>query len=53
MSKRHLKSLVDNNYVRNWDDPRMPTISGLRRKGYPPNAIKEFIYSLGIGKSDG
>ena len=53
MSKRHLKSLVDNNYVANWDDPRMPTISGLRRKGYPPNAIKEFIYSLGIGKNDG
>jgi len=43
MSKRHLKSLVGNNYVKNWDDPRMPTISGLRRKGYPPNAIKEFI----------
>jgi glutaminyl-tRNA synthetase len=53
MSKRHLKSLVDNNYVANWDDPRMPTISGLRRKGYPANAIKEFIYSLGIGKNDG
>ena len=53
MSKRHLKSLVDNNHVTNWDDPRMPTISGLRRKGYPPDAIKEFIYSLGIGKNDG
>jgi len=53
MSKRHLKSLVDNNYVVNWDDPRMPTISGLRRKGYPPGSIKEFIYSLGIGKNDG
>ncbi len=53
MSKRHLKALVDNNYVDNWDDPRMPTISGLRRRGYPPGAIKEFIYSLGIGKNDG
>lgn len=53
MSKRHLKLLVDNKHVLNWDDPRMPTISGLRRKGYPPNAIKEFIYSLGIGKNDG
>ena len=53
MSKRHLKLLVDNQHVLNWDDPRMPTISGLRRKGYPPNAIKEFIYSLGIGKNDG
>tara|TARA_Y100000389_G_C17471344_1_gene531514 strand:- start:12149 stop:13816 length:1668 start_codon:yes stop_codon:yes gene_type:complete len=53
MSKRHLKLLVDDKHVLNWDDPRMPTISGLRRKGYPPNAIKEFIYSLGIGKNDG
>lgn len=53
MSKRHLKLLVDNKHVLNWDDPRMPTISGLRRKGYPPNAIKEFIYSLGVGKNDG
>ena len=53
MSKRHLKLLVDNQHVLNWDDPRMPTISGLRRKGYPPNAIKEFIYSLGVGKNDG
>ena len=53
MSKRHLKLLVDENHVNNWDDPRMPTISGLRRKGYPPNAIKEFIYSLGVGKNDG
>ena len=53
MSKRHLKLLVDNQHVLNWDDPRMPTISGLRRKGYPPNAIKDFIYSLGVGKNDG
>ena len=53
MSKRHLKSLVDENHVSNWDDPRMPTVSGLRRKGYPPDAIREFIYSLGVGKNDG
>ena len=53
MSKRHLKLLVDEKYVSNWDDPRMPTISGLKRRGYPPIAIKEFIYSLGVGKNEG
>ena len=53
MSKRHLKLLVDGKYVSNWDDPRMPTISGLKRRGYPSIAIKEFIYSLGVGKNEG
>ena len=53
MSKRHLKMLVDEKHVFNWDDPRMPTISGLRRRGYPALAIKEFIYSLGVGKNEG
>ena len=53
MSKRHLKLLVDQCYVSNWDDPRMPTISGLRRRGYPANSIKEFIYSLGVAKNEG
>jgi len=53
MSKRHLKLLVDEKYVSSWDDPRMPTISGLKRRGYPPIAIKEFIYSLGVGKNEG
>ena len=53
MSKRHLKLLVDQCHVSNWDDPRMPTISGLRRRGYPANSIKEFIYSLGVAKNEG
>jgi len=53
MSKRYLKILVDEKYVLGWDDPRMPTITGLKRRGYPPSAIKEFIYSLGVGKNEG
>ena len=46
LSKRNLMNLVDNNYVTGWDDPRMPTLSGLRRRGVPPEAIKNFVSSF-------
>ena len=49
-SKRKLKLLVDNNYVTGWDDPRMPTISGLRRKGYTPTSIRVFSERIGVSK---
>ena len=52
MSKRKLKTLVDKKIVSGWDDPRMPTLSGLRRRGYTPNAIKKFVSSSGIVKRD-
>ena len=52
MSKRKLFTLVENNYVSGWDDPRMPTISGLRRRGYTPNSIKNFISKVGVAKRD-
>lgn len=52
MSKRKLLRLVDENIVSGWDDPRMPTISGLRRRGYTPNAIKKFIETVGVAKRD-
>tara|TARA_Y100001970_G_scaffold289091_1_gene418347 strand:- start:883 stop:2517 length:1635 start_codon:yes stop_codon:yes gene_type:complete len=52
MSKRKLKILVDKNIVLGWDDPRMPTLSGLRRRGYTPKAIKKFVSSSGIVKRD-
>ena len=52
MSKRKLKQLVDNNLVSGWEDPRMPTISGLRRRGYTPAAILEFAQRIGISKVD-
>ncbi len=50
MSKRKLLRLVDGNYVSGWDDPRMLTISGLRRRGYTPQAIRNFCSTIGIGK---
>ncbi|MFC7373510.1 glutamine--tRNA ligase/YqeY domain fusion protein [Fictibacillus iocasae] len=50
MSKRKLKQLVDEGYVDGWDDPRMPTISGLRRKGYTPEAIVAFVKETGVSK---
>jgi len=52
MSKRKLKRLVDEKYVSSWDDPRMPTISGLRRRGYTPEAIKLFANHIGVVKRD-
>ena len=52
MSKRKLKKLVDDAVVDGWDDPRMPTISGLRRRGYTPEAIRTFCREIGISKSN-
>jgi glutaminyl-tRNA synthetase len=52
MSKRGLKRLVDGGHVRGWDDPRMPTISGLRRRGYTPASIRDFSTSVGVAKRD-
>jgi len=52
LSKRKLIELVDNGHVSGWDDPRMPTISGLRRRGYPPEAIRNFCDRIGIAKRD-
>jgi len=53
MSKRKLAKLVNDKVVDGWDDPRMPTISGLRRRGYTPQAIKAFLNDIGITKQDG
>ncbi len=52
MSKRKLLQLVNEGLVSGWDDPRMPTISGLRRRGYTPNSIKEFCERIGIAKRE-
>ncbi|MFT6126879.1 MAG: glutaminyl-tRNA synthetase, partial [Flavobacteriaceae bacterium] len=52
MSKRKLLQLVENGIVKGWDDPRMPTISGLRRRGYTPTAIKKFIETVGVAKRE-
>jgi glutaminyl-tRNA synthetase len=51
-SKRKLMQLVDANFVDGWDDPRMPTISGLRRRGYTPESIRDFCDRIGIAKRD-
>jgi len=52
VSKRKLARLVQEGVVASWDDPRMPTISGLRRRGYTPDAIKNFAQGIGVGKRD-
>jgi glutaminyl-tRNA synthetase len=52
-SKRKLKALVDENVVAGWDDPRMPTISGMRRRGYTPRAIRKFCDMIGTTRGDG
>jgi glutaminyl-tRNA synthetase len=52
LSKRRLIQLVEEGHVRGWDDPRMPTLAGLRRRGVPPAAIREFARRIGVAKSD-
>ncbi len=52
MSKRYLRYLVENNMVDGWDDPRLPTICGLRRRGYTPSAIFNFVRSAGVSKAN-
>ena len=51
-SKRKLRELVEQNVVDGWDDPRMPTLSGMRKRGYPPEAIRQFCEMIGISRSD-
>jgi len=50
MSKRHLRRLVEEGHLAGWDDPRMPTLRGLRRRGYTPEAIREFLRDVGVAK---
>ena len=52
MSKRKLKALIDQSYVSGWDDPRMPTISGLRRRGYTPESLHNFVNTAGVAKRE-
>jgi glutaminyl-tRNA synthetase len=52
LSKRRLVELVENGTVKGWDDPRMPTLSGMRRRGYPPEAIRDFCERIGVAKND-
>ncbi|MDE3164447.1 MAG: glutamine--tRNA ligase/YqeY domain fusion protein [Acidobacteriota bacterium] len=53
LSKRKLLQLVQEGHVRGWDDPRMPTLSGIRRRGYTPEALRSFAWSLGVSKTNG
>jgi glutaminyl-tRNA synthetase len=52
MSKRYLRQLVEGHYVSGWDDPRMPTLSAMRRRGYTPEAIRNFVDAIGMSKAD-
>jgi len=52
LSKRFLKQLVEGGYVRGWDDPRMPTLCGMRRRGYPAGAVRNFIDQVGVAKNE-
>lgn len=52
MSKRYLRRLVEEHYVSGWDDPRMPTLCGLRRRGYTPESIRDFLVRVGVAKAD-
>ncbi len=52
MSKRYLKRLVENGHVEGWNDPRMPTLSGMRERGYPAEAVKEFCARVGVAKAN-
>ncbi len=53
MSKRKLRQLVEEGHVTGWDDPRMPTLSGLRRRGYTPEAIRNFVSAAGVSRTNG
>ncbi|MGH9495069.1 MAG: glutamine--tRNA ligase, partial [Candidatus Sulfotelmatobacter sp.] len=53
MSKRKLRQLVEQGHVKGWDDPRMPTLSGLRRRGYTPEAIRNFVKAAGVSRTNG
>ncbi len=53
LSKRRLSQLVDDGHVNGWDDPRMPTLRGMRRRGYPPQSIREFCRHIGVARVDG
>ncbi|MBR6184974.1 MAG: glutamine--tRNA ligase/YqeY domain fusion protein [Clostridia bacterium] len=52
MSKRHLRRLVEEGFVNGWDDPRMPTLTAMRRRGYPGSAIRAFVEQVGLAKAD-